>query len=224
MGNALYFKGSWNEKFDASETKDSEFHLLNGTSVQVPYMSTRRKQFLSSYDGYKVLRLPYKQGEDKRLFSMYIFLPDAKDGVWSLEEKFNSESELFSRRLPMDKVEVRKIKLPKFKIGFGFEASGVLKEMGLVSPFGADADLSEMVDSPVSRSLYVSSVFHKSFVEVNEEGTEAAAASAAVVTLRSLPMDPMDFVADHPFMFLIREDMTGVVLFTGHVLNPSVAE
>lgn len=222
LGNALYFKGSWTENFDASKTLNSEFYLLNGTSVEVAFMTSRKKQFLSSYDGFKVLRLPYKQGEDKRSFSMCIFLPDAKDGLWSLEEKLNSKSELLTRFLPMQKVEVNKFKLPKFKISFGFEASGMLIGLGLVSPFSADADLSEMVDSPIG--LYVSSIFHKSFIEVNEEGTEAAAASAAVIKLRSLslPMNPLDFEADHPFMFLIREDMTGVVLFTGHVLNPSI--
>ncbi|XP_042419823.1 serpin-ZXA-like, partial [Zingiber officinale] len=221
LGNALYFKGSWTEKFDASKTLNSEFYLLNGTSVEVAFMTSRKKQFLASYDGFKVLRLPYKQGEDKRSFSMYIFLPDAKDGLWSLEEKLNSESELLTRFLPMQKVEVNKFKLPKFKISFGFEASAVLKSLGLLSPFSVDADLSEMVDSPIGHNLYVSSIFHKSFIEVNEEGTEAAAASAAVLMLRSRSFR-MDFDADHPFMFLIREDMTGVLLFTGHVLNPSI--
>ncbi|KAG6534641.1 hypothetical protein ZIOFF_008544 [Zingiber officinale] len=224
LGNALYFKGSWTEKFDASKTLNSEFYLLNGTSVEVAFMTSRKKQFVASYDGFKVLRLPYKQGEDKRSFSMYIFLPDAKDGLWSLEEKLNSESELLTRFLPMRKVEVNKFKLPKFKISFGFEASAVLKSLGLLSPFSVDADLSEMVDSPIGHNLYVSSIFHKSFIEVNEEGTEAAAASAAGLMLCSMPlrMDPLDFEADHPFMFLIREDMTGVLLFTGHVLNPSI--
>lgn len=222
LGNALYFKGSWNEKFDSSQTNDSEFHLLNGTSVQVPFMSSKKDQYLSSNDGFKVLRLPYKQGEDARLFSMYIFLPDARDGLWSLQEKLNSKSEFLTHRLPMTKVKVGKFKLPKFKISFGFEASAVLKSLGLALPFSAGADLSEVADSSVGRSLYVSSVFHKSFIEVNEEGTEAAAATAAVVALRSLPIGPLDFEADHPFIFIIREDVTGVVLFTGHVLNPSL--
>ncbi|XP_042405323.1 serpin-ZXA-like [Zingiber officinale] len=226
LGNALYFKGSWTEKFDASKTLNSEFYLLNGTSVEVAFITSTKKQFLSSYDGFKVLRLPYKQGQDKRSFSMYIFLPDAKDGLWDLEERLNSESELLTRYLPMRKVEVNKFKMPKFKISFGFEASSVLKGLGLVSPFSADADLSEMVDSPFGRSLFVSSIFHKSFIEVNEEGTVATAASAALATITSmaLPMNPLNFEADHPFMFLIREDTTGVVLFTGHVLNPSIAQ
>uniref|UniRef100_A0A0D9VWC7 Serpin domain-containing protein n=1 Tax=Leersia perrieri TaxID=77586 RepID=A0A0D9VWC7_9ORYZ len=219
LGNALYFKGAWTEKFDASKTKDGEFHLLDGKSVQAPFMSTSKKQYLSSYENLKVLKLPYQQGGDKRQFSMYILLPEAHDGLWSLAEKLNSEPEFLEKHIPTRQVTVGDFKLPKFKISFGFEASDLLKGLGLHLPFSSEADLTEMVDSPEGQKLFVSSVFHKSFVEVNEEGTEAAAASAAVITLRSAPMS-VDFVADHPFVFLIREDMTGVVMFVGHVVNP----
>ncbi|NP_001167655.1 Serpin-ZXA-like [Zea mays] len=222
LGNALYFKGAWTEKFDASKTKDSEFHLLDGSSVQAPFMSSTDKQYIVAYNNLKVLKLPYQQGADKRQFSMYILLPDAKDAIWSLAEKLSSEPEFLENHVPMHKVPVGQFKVPKFKISFGFEASELLKGLGLQLPFSAEADLSGLVDSPEGRNLSVSSVFHKSFVEVNEEGTEAAAASAATVVLRSFTM-PQDFVADHPFMFLIREDLTGVVLFVGHVVNPLLA-
>ncbi|KAE9458537.1 hypothetical protein C3L33_09561, partial [Rhododendron williamsianum] len=224
FANALYFKGAWTAKFDASKTKDQEFHLLNGSSVQVPFMTSKKKQLVRAFDGFKVLGLPYKQGEDKRRFSMYFFLPNAKDGLTALMEKVGSEAGFLDRHLPYQEVEVGEFRIPKFKISFGFEASKVLKGLGLVLPFSGDEGLTEMVDSPtVGRNLYVSSIFHKSFIEVNEEGTEAAAASAAVVKLRGLSIpEKIDFVADHPFLFVIREDMTGVVLFIGHVLNPLV--
>ncbi|KAL5211148.1 hypothetical protein ABZP36_006771 [Zizania latifolia] len=81
LGNALYFKGAWTEKFHASKTKDGKFHLLDGKSVQAQFMSSTEEQYLSSYDNLKVLKLPYKQGEDKRQFSMYILLPEAQDGL-----------------------------------------------------------------------------------------------------------------------------------------------
>ncbi|PIA52347.1 hypothetical protein AQUCO_01000303v1 [Aquilegia coerulea] len=217
FANALYFKGAWNEKFDASHTKDHDFHLLDGTSVQVPFMTSKNKQYLSEYDGFKVLGLPYKQGEDKRRFSMYFILPDAKDGLQGLVDKVGSPGFL-DNHLPLQAVPVGEFRIPKFKISFGFEAAEVLKGLGLASPFSGG--LSEMVDSPMGQNLYVSSIFHKSFIEVNEEGTEAAAASAGVIKLRSMQMI-VDFVADHPFMFVIREDLTGVVLFVGHVLNPT---
>ncbi|CAK9178601.1 unnamed protein product [Ilex paraguariensis] len=220
FANALYFKGAWTQKFDASRTTDHEFHLPNGSSVQVPFMTSKKKQYVSAFDGFKVMGLSYKQGEDKRHFTMYFFLPDANDGLPALVEKISSESGFIDRHLPFKQVEVGSFLVPKFKISFGFEASEVLKEMGLVLPFSGDG-LTEMVDSAVGRNLYVSSIFHKSFIEVNEEGTEAAAASAALIQLRSLMVtESIDFVADHPFLFLIREDMTGVVPFVGHVRNP----
>ncbi|XP_040998457.1 serpin-ZX isoform X1 [Juglans microcarpa x Juglans regia] len=220
FANALYFKGAWGEKFDASATKDYDFHLPNGSSVQVPFMTSKKNQVAIAFEGFKVLGLPYKQGEDKRCFSMYFFLPDAKDGLPSLVEKVSSESRFLDRHLPNKKVEIGDLKIPRFKISFGFEASDILKGLGLVLPFSG-GDLTEMVDSPVSQKLYVSSIFQKSFIEVNEEGTEAAAASAAVVSERSIAFtEKIDFVADHPFLYLIREDMTGTVLFIGHVLNP----
>ncbi|XP_057427785.1 serpin-ZX-like [Lotus japonicus] len=222
FANALYFKGAWTEKFDASMTKDCDFHLLDGTSVKVPFMVSKKKQFIGAFDGFKVLGLPYKQGDDKRQFSMYLFLPDAKDGLSALIEQVASKPGFLKRNLPAHKVEVGDFRISRFKISFGFETSDVLKELGVVLPFSNDAHLTKMVDSStVGQGLYVSNIFHKSFIEVNEEGTEAAAASAVTIKLRSLQvLTRVDFVADHPFLFVIREDLTGTVLFTGQVLNP----
>lgn len=220
FANALYFKGAWNEKFDASKTKEDDFYLLNGNSVKVPFMTSKKKQSIRAFDNFKVLRLPYKQGEDKRQFSMYFFLPNGKDGLPALVQKVSSQSGFLNEHLPFQNVEVGDFRLPKFKISFGFEASKVFKGLGVELPF-TGGGLTEMTESPVAQNLYVSSICHKSFLEVNEEGTEAAAASAAVVALRSIMIpQKLDFVADHPFMFLVREDMTGVVLFSGHVMNP----
>ena len=174
FANALYFKGTWNEKFDASKTKDDDFYLLNGSSVKVPFMTSKKKQFIGAFDGFKVLRLPYKQGEDKRQFSMYFILPDAKDGLPALVEKVGTDSGFLERHIPHQKVEVGDFRIPRFKISFGLDTSNVLKELGLVLPFNG-GDLTEMVDSPMGQNLYVSSIYHKSFIEVNEEGTESAA-------------------------------------------------
>ncbi|RCV41872.1 hypothetical protein SETIT_9G169300v2 [Setaria italica] len=222
LGNALYFKGAWTEKFDASETRDSEFHLLDGSSVQAPFMSSTDDQYIAAYDTFKVLKLPYQQGGDTRQFSMYIILPELQDGIWSLADKLSSEPEFLEKHIPMRTIPVGQFKVPKFKISFGFEASDLLRGLGLQLPLSEEADMSELVDSPLGQNLCVSSIFHKSFVEVNEEGTEAAAATTIGIMLCSYTM-PVDFVADHPFLFLIREDTTGVVLFVGHVVNPLLA-
>ncbi|KAL3732775.1 hypothetical protein ACJRO7_022317 [Eucalyptus globulus] len=204
VANALYFKGAWNDQFDSSRTKDNDFFLLNGNSVQVPFMTSDNKQIVRAYDGFKVLGLPYKQGEDQRHFSMYLFLPNGKDGLPALVEKVGSESGFLNRHLPYNKVTVGEFRIPRFKISSGFEASEDLKKMGLVLPFSSEGGLTEMVNflNPL-----VSHVFHKSFIDVSEKGTEP------------LPNN-LDFVADHPFLFLVREDLSGTVLFVGQVFNP----
>ncbi|GAA0150678.1 protease inhibitor [Lithospermum erythrorhizon] len=119
----------------------------------------------------------------KSSFTMYFFLPNAKDGLPALLNKVSSESGFIDRHLPHTKVEVNRLIIPKFKIRFQFDASNVLRELGLVSIFSGG-------------QLFVSSFFHKSFIE-------------------------SDFVADHPFLFVIRENKTGVLLFTAQILNPS---
>lgn len=143
-----------------------------------------------------------------RRFGMYLILPDANDGLPALVDKISSD--------PQREVKVRNFLIPKFKITFGFEASKVLNGLGLTLPFTI-----EMVDSPLSKKLFVSEVFHKSFIEVNEEGIEAAVVTAAKARVMCCKIEkPKDFVADHPFLFLIRDNATGVVLFIGSVLNP----
>jgi serpin B len=184
-------------------------------------MRSRKEQFISVFDGFKVLCLPYKQGQDKRQFSFYIFLPDAKNGLLALIEKIASEYEFLEEKLPREKVEVGDFRIPKFKISFEFETSDMLKELGVVLPF-SEGSLTKMVESPINQGLNVSNIFHKSFIDVNEEGTEAA--TSFMVEFECCVEDdddsPIEFVADHPFLFLIREDLSGTILFIGQVLNP----
>ncbi|PWA57017.1 serine protease inhibitor (SERPIN) family protein [Artemisia annua] len=213
LANAVYFKGTWKEKFDPSMTQDSDFHLIDGSKVKVPFMrSYYQKQLVCDYDGFKVLGLPYSQGEDKRRFTMYMFLPNEKDTIPFLIEKIGSESDFLERYIPRQQVEVGRLMIPKFNISSGFEVSDMLKELGLVLPF-TTGGLTEIADE----SLRVSSINHKAFLEVNEEGTEAAAATTEVADGPSV-----NFTADHPFLFVIREDVSGEVLFMGQVVNPSV--
>lgn len=220
LANALYFKGEWNEKFDASETNDHEFHLLDGLPIRVPFMTSKKKQCIAAFNDFKVLRLPYKQGTDTRCFSMYFILPDAHDGLPALFDKISTEPGFLNHRVLLRKVSVGKFLIPKFKITFEFEASDILKGLGLTLPF-CDGGLTEMVDSTLPENLSVSKVFHKSFIEVNEEGTEAAAVTVTLIMPLSLFIEKeIDFVADHPFLFLIKDESTGVVLFLGSVMNP----
>lgn len=191
-------------------------------------MTSYKKQYLEAFDGFKVLKLNHRKGKtEKRHFSMCIFLPDEKDGLPTLFERVCSKPGFLDRHLPRWKVEVGDFRIPKFKISTGFSASEILKELGLVLPFHdpcKGGDLTEMVDSPPGETLYISGIPHTSFIEVNEEGTEAAAVTVTGVVGDSLgsvhDTKTIDFVADHPFLFFIREELTGAVLFTGKVLNP----
>ncbi|KAJ0682836.1 putative Serpin family protein [Helianthus annuus] len=100
IANAIYFKGTWTQKFNTSLTKERDFHLLNGNKVKVPFMTSSKNQFVREYDGFKVLGLPYSQGQDNRKFTMYCYLSDAKDGLPSLVKKMSSTSDFFERHIP----------------------------------------------------------------------------------------------------------------------------
>lgn len=220
VANALYFKGEWEQKFDTSKTQLRDFHLLNGETVKVPFMTTPRflKHLYGSFHGYKVLKIPYQTGQDARKFSMYIFLPSQKDGLLNLIQTVKLNPGFLNQRFQQLWLEdIPEFYIPKFKFSFECEASKTMKEMGLNLPF-KPGELTEMVDIHGGHKLFVSHIFHKSFIEVNEEGAEAAATTAVTFELQCAKI--VSFVADHPFLFMIREETHGMVFFVGTVLNP----
>ncbi|CAN8232584.1 unnamed protein product [Cochlearia groenlandica] len=199
-GNALYFKGTWKQKFDKSLTEKHDFHLIEGKPIRVPFMKSYKKQYVKAYNGFKVLRLPYNHEEEddddkSPKFSMSFYLPDKKDGLDSLAKEITSTPGFLDSHCPEYKVVVGDLRIPKFKIEFSIEASKALD--GLEYMF----------------------MYHKACVEVDEDGAEAAAATFFGIGCKR-PSPPIDFVADHPFLFLIREDKTGTVLFAGQIYNP----
>ena len=177
-------------------------------------MSSTGKQYIATRPGYKILRLPYARGRgDHRAFSMYIYLPDAHDGLPSLLQKLGSDPAalLESSGTVRAKVPVREFMVPRFTMSCKTEATATLRDLGLTLPFDpVRADFGGMLEA-APEPLLVSEVYHECFIEVNEEGTEAGA-----------PPSPEDFVADHPFVFLIQEEFSGVVVFAGQVTTPSV--
>ena len=174
FANALYFKGEWDRKFDKTQTKHQDFHLLDGQVISVPFMTSKRyeRHLYRSFDGYKILSIPYQTGQDTRQFSMYFFLPDDNTGLPNLVEKFNSNPGFLTQQFKLLEEGLPKFWIPRFKFSFEFEASETVKEMGLVLPFTSVGEFTEMVvDSPHSNLLSLSKVFHKSYIEVNEEGS-----------------------------------------------------
>ncbi|KAH8259276.1 hypothetical protein KR026_001610, partial [Drosophila bipectinata] len=207
--NAIYFKGEWKHPFNKANTKKNIFRTSSNQELQVDMMTLdtiylNAKEF-ADLDA-KVIELPYRNSS----LSMQIFLPNRIDGLSKLESQIGG----FDRSLRHQKVIVQ---IPKFKIEFKKELDKVLKKLGIQSVFGNDADLRGMV----SGKTKVSQVFQKAFLEVNEEGAEAAAVTAVMASTQSQCLGgcgPMTFIADHPFAFLVRDGKT--IFFQGHFVKP----
>jgi len=212
LTNAIYFKGDWGSQFDKKATKDATFHLSATENVDVPMMFQKEEFKYGAVDDVQILELPYV-GND---LSMLVLLPKEVDGLPSLEEKLTLDNlGKWSSALRKQKVDVY---LPKFTMTSQFSLDGVLRAMGMTAAFDSgQADFSGMIGK---KELYITAVVHKAFVDVNEQGTEAAAATGVAVGVTSVQITPT-FRADHPFVFLIRDNQTGSILFMGRVANPA---
>lgn len=215
LTNAIYFKGTWNTRFEKGATSNQPFHLLQGGNAIIPLMKTTAQFGYYENPDFQALELPYKGKQ----ISMVVVLPRKMDGLKEIEKKLNASwLERQLHNLPQTKVEVY---LPKFKTTATFQLKKELSEMGMPLAFSDGADFSGMTGK---RELKISEVIHKAFVEVNEEGTEAAAATAVMMTRGAGTHQPPPvpiFRADHPFTFLIRDRVTGSILFMGRLLNPN---
>ncbi|PWA55469.1 serpin-ZX [Artemisia annua] len=222
--NALYFKGAWYKQFAAHMTRNFDFCLINGDTVSVPFMTLEETRFeYGSFNGYKMIKFPYKSSDESKNFSMYIFLPDRKDGLQHLLELFHSNDDLFHGEFALKEETLRSLWIPKFKISTKFEPQDVMEELGLTLPFDrTNIEFRRIVEKtgPVDDVIYVSKILQKSVIEVDERGTEAASCSMIILAVGCVPKK--SFVADHPFMFMVREDTSKAVLFVGAVLNPLV--
>ncbi|XP_074287490.1 serpin-Z2B-like [Silene latifolia] len=227
LGNALYFNGNWHNYFKSEHTKDDDFNLLNGGKIRVPMMNQWNEYFeYRTSDSYQVLKMPYKIGDNEdetKLFSMYVFLPREKNGLPNLMKEIKINPNLFVKGLKS--VNISHLSIPKFKFECDVELKEPMKQLGLLSPFEQTCkDFSGMTD--VVEPIYVSDISQKCFVETNERGTKAAAVTRCRIFIGCAPGSyrppppPINFVADHPFMFVIREDVSGAVLFVGTVLDP----
>lgn len=211
--NAIYFKGFWDNQFKSRDTREMEFWLLTEVAVKVPMMHQEHQFGYWENDWLQIIEMPYKEES----LSLIVLLPKEKTGITDLEQKLNFENMMaWQSRLRKRKVIVF---FPKFKIESQFSLGQTLALMGMPDAFDPElADFSAMVGQ---KELYISAVIHKAFLEVNEEGSEAAAATGVVVSVTSIAPSPPIFKADHPFVFFIRDNKSQSILFLGRVLNPA---
>jgi len=212
--NAIYFKGKWTHQFKKNRTSDQPFFPAPDQKIQAKLMNLSANFNYAELDNLQLLELPYVGGD----VAMVVLLPKEKNGLSALENSLNQKQ--LDDWLAQGRSREVNVFLPKFKLTQQFSLSRTLAGMGMTDAFLSSANFSAMDGG---RDLFISAVIHKAFVEVNEQGTEAAAATAvgmeAMAIRRPAPM-PV-FRADHPFLFLIRDTHSGSILFLGRVTNPA---
>jgi len=216
--NAIYFKGNWANQFKSDRTADQQFFPHSGPAVMVPMMMQEEKFKYGENESVQVIELPYA-GEE---LSMVVVLPKQKSGLGDIEKNLTPDMyKTWTANLRKQKVNLF---FPRFKMTSQFRLDDTLTAMGMTDAFNpAKADFSGM-DGRL-HWLFIGAVIHKAFVEVNEEGTEAAAATAVVMRLTSAaPHPPVVFRADHPFLFFIKDNGTGSILFMGRLANPKAKD
>ena len=210
--NAIYFKADWLHPFEAESTADAPFHLLDGSEVTVPMMNQGLSIPYAQGDGWQAIELAY-QGESA---AMDIIVPD--EGSFEVIES-SLDHETVSAILDSLQPAAVQLALPKFKFESEFGLADQLSALGMTDAFDPDqADFSGMTER---NDLYISAILHKAVVAVDEKGTEAAAATAVIVTATGAPVFDITLTIDRPFIFIIRDIPTGQILFIGRVLNPA---
>uniref|UniRef100_A0A0D9XTJ1 Serpin domain-containing protein n=1 Tax=Leersia perrieri TaxID=77586 RepID=A0A0D9XTJ1_9ORYZ len=239
LANAVYFKGEWLEPFSTLDTRPHTFHRLDGSDVKAQFMSASIRLRVSCTNGFKVLRLPYdstaaqhsglrrhrhgrgvaETDSGDTAYSMFVFLPDERDGLATMVDMITASPSYLYEILAKTETKDVKLKLPKFAINFSWDLESDLKKLGLSLPFSPKvSDLRGMYedDDDDKRPTFLSKVAHGAVVKVNEVGTEAAAVMLALCGGGFPPPEIVEFVADHPFTFLIMEELSGVIVFAGH--------
>ncbi|CAL5024754.1 unnamed protein product [Urochloa decumbens] len=207
LANSLYFNGYWYNPFFPRLTQDGDFHVSPDHAVRVPFMTGSHQHTfmdIGCHPGFNVLRMPYCNGGG---------------GMFAIS---NPSVLLHKSILPKQPVTVGELRIPKFEVSLKVEASRLLRDLGLDLPFRPAADsFSAMLLGSPHQEMAVSSVLHQCFVNVNEKGTVAAAGTVGSILGCAMPDDHVvDFVADHPFLFFIMEEASGLVVFAGQVVNP----
>ena len=215
LTNAVYFKADWQHKFKSEDTHDGDFHADGKTDVvQAKLMNLNARFDYMETPAFQAVRMPYV-GDD---VSMIVLLPKANDGLPAVEKTLDAK--LLDRVTGDFKPQQVNVTLPKFKANQTLPLNSTLADLGIHKAFTHEADFSGMTGSP---DLYLSSAIHKAFIAVDEDGTEAAAATGMMMNTMAFIVPPpaINFTADHPFILLLTDTKTGVVLFIGRIENPT---
>lgn len=210
--NAVWFNGNWVSPFDTNNTYSSIFNINSAKSISTEFMHQKTDAGYYKDNDIQALEIPYKGGKK----SMLIILPKETEG-WRLIGRILSTDrmKIISREMKVQEVEMA---IPKFSYENQFNLKEILMQMGMKEPFSNFADFSGMTDA---NDLKIDEVIHKAFIEVNETGTEAAAATAVIMVLKSaLGEQPVRFIADHPFIYFITDKTTGGIIFMGRMVDP----
>jgi serpin B len=213
LTNAIYFKGAWTTPFQKRLTKDEPFHVTDDKTVMAPLMRRGGQFWYFAGDGLQVVELPYRGDRT----AMTVILPSAETGLAAVEAKLTADQ--LGRWVKAMAPKPGDVLLPRFETTTGFELKEPLQAMGMKLAFTPQADFGGMSAEP----LMISKVVHKAFVDTNEEGTEAAAATGVGMKLAAMPVqqERFTFRADRPFMFVIRDTPTNTPLFVGRIANPT---
>ncbi len=211
LTNAIYFNAAWAEPFEERQTADGSFYLLDGSEVTVRMMHHTASYGYAEGEGYRAIELSY----DGHELSMVILLP-AEGEFEAFEDTLDADrADAILSDLTYGEVALT---MPKFEVESDFSLVDALAEMGMPIVFSMGADFSVMDGT---HDLFIGEVLHKSFITVDEAGTEAAAATAVEMQLKAAPMEPIEVAIDHPFVFFIRDVETGTILFVGRIVNPT---
>lgn len=208
--NAIYFKGKWSSQFDKDKTVQGSFYKSGGVTAQVPMMKQTSEFKVYNGEGFTLAEFPYGQAN----FVMDVLLPDDNTGIKSIIPVINDNS--FKGWISQLSERKTDLSFPKFKYGYKKDLNDILTDMGMGIAFTDNADFSNISDM----DLLINIVKHQAFIETNEEGSEAAAATIVGMSTTSMPAGPYILNIDHPFLYIIRETSTNSILFMGRVGDP----
>lgn len=214
--NAIYFKGIWDAQFDKGSTRDAPFNVSAGKQATTPLMHRKDNYKLLEEDNAQIISMPYKG----KTLSMVVVLPRKVDGLAGIEEQMSAKG-IKESLAKLDKLREQKVSVyfPRFKMETKYDLGGLFQKMGMKDAFSPQADFSGM--GWRKGDLWIGQIKHRAFVAVNEEGTEAAAATSVEMVTKAAPARELVFRADHPFLFMIRDNETGTILFMGRMIDPA---